>query len=279
MITIISPAKNMKVDRLGTKPLTLPCFVDEAQEIWGELKKFLPEDLQILMKINDKLADDSFDRIQHMKFDMEGTSAVETYDGIQYKYMNPQTFSEEGKAFAQAHLRVLSGLYGVVRPYDSIYEYRLEMLTKLPVGGCKNLYEFWGRKLYERLIGELDGTMACDVENDVKIWETCQKNASLLCGKNKEGRVILNLASDEYGKTIRKYLKAPYRMVTCHFKTYSKGKYKVLATAAKMARGSMVRYICENQIDDLEKIKEFDWEGYRFEESLSTLDEFVFLQV
>lgn len=253
MITIISPAKNMKVDKLGTKPLTLPCFVDEAQEIWGELKKFMPEDLQILMKINDKLADDSFDRIQHMKFDMEGTSAVETYDGIQYKYMNPQTFSEEGKAFAQDHLRVLSGLYGVVRPYDSIYEYRLEMMTKLPVGGCRNLYEFWGRKLYERLIGEMDG-------------------------KYQRNQVVLNLASDEYGKTIKKYLKTPYRMVTCHFKTYSKGTYKVLATVAKMARGSMVRYICENQIDDLEKIKEFDWEGYRFEESLSTLDEFVFLQ-
>ena len=255
MITIISPAKNMKVDRKGTKPFTLPYFIEEAKDIHKELGKMMPEDLQILMKINDKLADDSFDRIQHMRFDMDGTAAIETYDGIQYKYMNPQTFTEDAREFCQNHLRVLSGLYGVVRPYDSIYEYRLEMLTKMAVCtvsegvSYKNLYEFWGRKLYEQLIKELQGKP-----------------------------VILNLASDEYGKTIKKYVKEPYRMITCHFKVYSKGQYKVQATAAKMARGSMVRYICENGIDDPEEVKGFNWEGYRFEESLSSPAEYVFLK-
>lgn len=249
MITIISPAKNMKVDRLGTKPETLPYFVDESKEIWTELKKLNPLELQVLMKINEKLAEDSFDRIQAMKWDMEGTAAVETYDGIQYKYMNPATFSEEGKAFAKDHLRILSGLYGVVRPYDSIYEYRLEMLTKLPVGEAKNLYGYWGRKIHDQLIRELTGE-----------------------------KVVLNLASDEYGKTVKKYIEEPYQMVTCIFKTYSKGKHKVLATAAKMARGSMVRYVCEKQIDTIEDVKKFDWEGYRYEESLSTKEELVFLQ-
>lgn len=249
MITIISPAKNMKVDREGTKPVTLPFYTEEAKDIWKELKQYMPADLQVLMKINDNLAEDSFDRIQHMKFDMEGTSAIETYDGIQYKYMNPHTFSDEAKQFAQEHIRVLSGLYGVVRPYDSIYEYRLEMLTKMSVNGSKNLYDFWGKKLYERLIDEMAGE-----------------------------KVILNLASDEYGKTIKKYLKEPYRMITCHFKVYSKGSYKTLATAAKMARGSMVKYICENEIDNPENLKRFDWEGYHFEESLSTWDNYVFLQ-
>lgn len=249
MITIISPAKNMKVDREGTRPVTMPYYMEEAKDIWGELRKMMPQDLQVLMKINDKLAEDSFDRIQHMKFDMEGTAAIETYDGIQYKYMNPQTFSEEGKAFAQKHLRVLSGLYGVVRPYDSIYEYRLEMLTKMSVNDSKNLYDYWGRKIHDRLIEDLIGE-----------------------------KVIVNLASDEYGKTVKKYVKPPYRMITCHFKVFSKGQYKVQATAAKMARGSMVRYICENGIDNPEKLKNFDWEGYRFEESLSGPEEFVFLQ-
>lgn len=262
MITIISPAKNMKVDKEGTRPITLPYFMDEAKDIWSELRKMMPHDLQVLMKINDKLAEDSFDRIQHMKFDMEGTAALETYDGIQYKYMNPQTFSQEGKAFAQNHLRVLSGLYGVVRPYDSIYEYRLEMLTKMAVESskegreAKNLYEFWGRKLHDRLLEELEA------------------------GKQiqKGSRVILNLASDEYGKTIKKYVKEPYQMITCHFKVYSKGQYKVQATAAKMARGSMVRYICENGIDDPEAVKNFDWDGYRFEECLSGPADYVFLK-
>ena len=260
MITIISPAKNMKVDRNGTRPVSLPYYIEEAKDIHKELGKMMPSDLQVLMKINDKLADDSFDRIQNMKFDMEGTAAIETYDGIQYKYMNPQTFSEEGKTFAQNHVRVLSGLYGVVRPYDSIYEYRLEMLTKMAVTSSidgktwKNLYDFWGRKLYDRMTDELE------------------------MGQQEKNRVILNLASDEYGKTIKKYVKAPYSMITCHFKVYSKGQYKVQATAAKMARGSMVRYICENEIDDPEAVKQFDWDGYRFEESLSSLAEYVFLK-
>jgi len=263
MITIISPAKNMKVDREGTRPVTLPFFMEEAKEIHQELKNMMPSDLQILMKINDKLADDSFDRIQHMKFDMEGTSAIETYDGIQYKYMNPQTFSKEAKEFAQNHVRVLSGLYGVVRPYDSIYEYRLEMLTKMAVASsmdgktAKNLYEFWGRKIHDQLIDEMEGVYQ---------------------GQQDENRVILNLASDEYGKTVKKYVKSPYCMITCHFKVYSKGQYKVQATAAKMARGSMVRYICENGIDDPEQVKGFDWDGYRFEESLSGPTDYVFLR-
>jgi cytoplasmic iron level regulating protein YaaA (DUF328/UPF0246 family) len=97
--------------------------------------------------------------------------------------------------------------------------------------------------------------------------------------QSQEGsRVILNLASDEYGKTIKKYVKDPYRMITCHFKVYSKGQYKVQATAAKMARGSMVRYICENGIDDPEGVKNFDWDGYRFEECLSGPTDYVFLK-
>lgn len=274
MITIISPAKNMKVDKTGTKPQTMPYYIEETKEIWEKLKEYLPGDLETLMKINGKLAEDSFDRIQHMQFDENGTSAVETYDGIQYKYMDPAGFSEKGKAFAQEHLRVLSGLYGVVRPYDSIYEYRLEMQTKLSVAGKKHLYDFWGDKIWKKL------------ESDLYVQsEKGAKDQLFALREEMEARepgeasyVILNLASEEYTKAVRKYVKPPYRMVTCQFKTYSKGSYKVLATAAKMARGSMVRYLCENQIDDLAQIKKFDWEGYHFEESLSSRDEYVFLQ-
>lgn len=271
MITIIAPAKNMKVDRAGTKPLTLPYYIEETKEIWEKLKRYLPADLEVLMKINEKLAEDSFDRIQQMNFDENGTSAIETYDGIQYKYMDPASFSEEAKAFAQDHVRVLSGMYGVERPYDSIYEYRLEMQTKLSVDGKKHLYDFWGEKIWKKL--------ETDLLRGKMFEEDTPNNVFLEEGeRDVSARVILNLASEEYAKAIRKYVKMPYRMVNCQFKTYSKGSYKVLATAAKMARGSMVRYLCENQIDDLSKIKDFDWEGYRFEESLSTQEEYVFLQ-
>lgn len=249
MITILSPAKNMKIEQMGTKPNSLPSCTREAQMIWEKLSQYSPLDLQILMKINENLAEDSFDRIQTMRWDEKGTAAIETYDGIQYKYMNSMTFSDEAKEFAQDHVRILSGLYGVVRPYDSIYEYRLEMLTKMSVNGSRNLYDFWGRRLYEEITRELKGSP-----------------------------VILNLASEEYGKTIRRYVEEPFRFVTCTFKTWSKGKHKVLATAAKMARGSMVRYLVMNQIDDLCGIKKFDWNGYHYEESVSSQNELVFLQ-
>lgn len=249
MITILSPAKNMKIEQNGTPPRSLPSCMEEAKSVWEVLKKYNPLDLQILMKINEKLSEDSFDRIQAIKWDGSGTAALETYDGIQYKYMDSMTFSEEAKEFAQEHVRILSGLYGIVRPYDSIYEYRLEMLTKMSVNGSKNLYDFWGRRLYDELIREMKGE-----------------------------RMILNLASEEYGKIIRRYIEDDTEFVTCTFKTYSKGKHKVLATAAKMARGSMVRYLSMNQIDNLDGVKSFDWNGYRYEDSLSSQKELVFLQ-
>lgn len=248
MMTIISPAKNMKLPEKGEreKPLTMPVYIDRAREIGAKLKAFGPWDFQELMKVNEKLAQDCFDRMQFIRFDDMGTAAVETYDGIQYKYMDPKTFSEDAKDFAQCHLRILSGLYGCLKPYDSIYEYRLEMLTRLKVGSSEDLYRYWKEDIYREV--------------------------------TKEDRVICNLASEEYAKTVRRYLKPEDRFVTCVFQVMSKGSYRVLATAAKMARGRMVRYIMENQIDTIEGLKEFCDDGYQFEPALSTAGELVFLQ-
>ena len=254
MITILSPAKNMKIREDGTRPQSMPVCLSEARCIWEELRTYLPPDFQALMNISEKLAEDSFDRIQAMKWDCNGTSAVETYEGIQYKYMDPGSFSDEAKVFAQKHVRILSGLYGILRPYDSIYEYRLEMLTRLSVGACKNLYEFWGDRLYGELI------------------------ADLMEDLGKKSPVILNLASEEYGKIIKRHRKDPIQIVTCSFRTYSKGRHRVLATAAKMARGSMVRYLAMNQIDSIEGVKKFCWGDYHYEETLSSPQELVFLQ-
>jgi len=216
MITIISPAKNMKPRREGTSPLTLPVFLDRAEEINQVLRQYSPLDLQVLMRINEKLATDSFERNQLMNFDINGTSAVETYDGIQYKYMDPHTFSAGTRAFAQEHLRILSGVYGALRPYDSIYEYRLEMMTKISVAGKKDLYTYWSDALYEQLKADMG---------------------------NKASFIVFNLASEEYGKCIRSHLKPGDRFVTVLFQVNHKGTWKVQATAAKMARGQMVRYI------------------------------------
>ncbi len=244
MITIISPAKNMRIDRNGTKPLSLPVYSGRSQEIHSVLSQYTPWDLQVLMGLNAKLADDCFDRNLHMKFDLLGTSAVEAYDGIQYKYMNPFTFSAKARAFAQEHLRILSGMYGVLKPYDSIYEYRLEMQTRLSVGHARDLYDFWGALLYEEV--------------------------------RRDGHIILNLASNEYAKAIRKYLHPNDRFLTCTFQVFHKGKYKVQATAAKMARGLMVRYLMTQGIDDPSQVRGFCDGGYQFAPEASSENELVF---
>ena len=244
MLTIISPAKNMRTDRSGTKPLSLPVFLENAQAIHGVLAQYAPWDLQGLMGLNPTLAEDCFDRNLHMRFDLSGTSAVEAYDGIQYKYMNPFTFSARAKSFAQGHLRILSGMYGVLRPYDSICEYRLEMQTKLSVGGSRNLYDFWGSLLAQELL--------------------------------REDHTILNLASNEYAKCIRPYLGPQDRFITCTFQVFHKGRYKVQATAAKMARGMMARYLMTRGIDDPLEARGFCEGGYAFAPEASSSKEFVF---
>lgn len=246
MMTIISPAKNMKLPKAVPGGLTQPVYLDRAREIGEKLRTYDPFALQELMNVSEKLAEDCFDRLQFMRFDEYGTAAVETYDGIQYKYMDPAAFSGRAKAFAQDHLRILSGMYGVLRPYDSIYEYRLEMQTRLAVGESRDLYRYWKDALYQEVV--------------------------------KGDRVVINLASEEYAKAVRRYLKPEDRFVSCVFQVMSKGRYRVLATAAKMARGRMVRYIMENEIDHVEGLKEFREDGYVWEPSLSSENELVFLQ-
>lgn len=245
MISIISPAKNMKPKKVDYT-LSTPIYLNQAREIFSVLRKYSPWDLQELMQINESLAQDSADRNMTVQFDENGFPAIEIYDGIQYKYMNPKSFSKEERSFAQKHIRILSGAYGILKPYDSIYEYRLEMLTKLKVQGAKNLYEYWNHLLYDNISAETD--------------------------------CIINLASAEYSKCIKKYIEPHKRFITCTFKVYHKGKYKVLATAAKMARGQMIRYIVENRIDTPELLKNFDIDGYVFQENLSNEKEYVFYQ-
>lgn len=246
MIIIVSPAKNMKPNKSHTSPISIPSFLKYTQNLIEELKTYTPWELQELMKINEKIALDSMERFQMMKFDGQGTSAIETYDGIQYKYMDILELSSKEREFLQDHLRILSGAYGVLKPYDSIYEYRLEMMTKFPNSTFKNLYNYWGNSLYEEL--------------------------------TKKDRIIVNLASSEYSKCIVPFLTSKDTFITCTFKVYHKNTYKVLATAAKMARGRMVHYIAKNQISTLDGIKNFQDQNFHFSEKDSTKEEFVFLQ-
>lgn len=243
MITIISPAKNMKIVKREDLTLSQPSFLEKTEEVVKQLKTYQPWELETLMKINEKLATQGFLDIQNFDLEKEGTAALLAYDGLVFKNIEADTFSKEEMEYADKHLRILSACYGCVRPLDEILPYRLEMQCKMKVKG-ENLYQFWGEDIYQEIY--------------------------------KGNSVVLNLASEEYAKTVRKYAKDD-QFIDVEFLTYHKGKLKTLATWAKMARGQMVKYIVQNQIDEPEKIKSFDWNGYEFEESLSNEKKYVFV--
>lgn len=225
----------------------LPVFLEETEILMRWLKKLSLEEAKTLWACNDKIAGLNYRRFQEMDLTRNLTPAILSYEGIQYQYMAPAVFEKEAMNYIQDHLRILSGFYGVIKPFDGVTPYRLEMQAKVSgINGTKDLYEFWGDKLYKEV--------------------------------TDEDHVILNLASKEYSKCVEKYLTAEDKFVTCVFGEMIDGKVKQKGTMAKMARGEMVRFLAENQMEDLEDVKKFDRLGYRYEESLSTEVEFVFLK-
>lgn len=243
MITIISPAKNMKVREREELALTECGFTEKTETVMRTLKKCTPWELESYMKINEKLAGQAFIDIQAFAIGKKGTAALLTYDGLVFKHTEALEWNEEDLAYAQDHLRILSACYGSLKPLDAIQPYRLEMQCKIPIEG-QNLYEFWGDDIYQDVY--------------------------------KENRVVLNLASEEYAKCVRKYAKYD-RFIDVEFLNMHKGKLKTLATLAKMARGHMVQYVMKNRVDEPEKIKGFDWNGYEYEPSLSDEKKYVFV--
>ncbi|WP_101773292.1 peroxide stress protein YaaA [Peptostreptococcus faecalis] len=240
MIVFISPAKTFK--SYQQEGLQIPTMVDFSKKILKKLQILSADDLKTLMKVNDKIALLNYDRFKNFKFDKKGSPAIFSYDGIQYKSINPSSFNNDDIDFAQNNIRILSGLYGVLSPMDSIYPYRLEMMTKLEISPFKNLYEFWDDSIYSSLNSDSDG-------------------------------VIVNLASDEYSKSVKKYLDSDTKYITCIFKIEKNDKLKVESTASKKARGLMVNYIVKNKISDYHKLKDFNLDGFEFSEDLSTFGE------
>lgn len=234
----------MKIRKRDDLSLSKTAFPEETEEIIKELKKYQPYELETLMKINEKLAVQTFMDIQNFDLHKEGTPAIFTYDGLVFKNIDAETFSLEELSYINAHLRILSACYGAVRPLDEILPYRLEMQCKLKIDD-KSLYQFWGDLLYKEVY--------------------------------RENQIVLNLASEEYAKSIRKYAKYD-KFIDVEFLTYRKGKLRTITTSAKMARGQMVRFIAKNRIDEPEQIKAFDWNDYEFEESMSNEKKYVFIQ-
>lgn len=244
MKIIISPAKKMNIDTDLLNYQQLPKMLDKTQQICGELKNYSLSELKLLWQCNDKIALENYQRLQVMDIEKNLTPAILAYDGIQYKHIAPIIFEESMFDYINAHLRILSGFYGMLRPMDGVTPYRLEMQAALKINHNKNLYDFWGKDLYEEL----------------------------------EDSVILNLASKEYGKCIQSYLKATDAYVTCIFGELINDKVVQKATFAKMARGEMVRYMAENKIITLSAIKSFNCLGFEYDEKRSTETEFVFLR-
>jgi cytoplasmic iron level regulating protein YaaA (DUF328/UPF0246 family) len=244
MRIILSPAKKMNVDTDTLEYKGLPIFLDETQKILDWLRKQSGNDLQKLWGCNDKIAQQNIKRIKEMDLRKRLTPAILSYEGIAYQYMAPAVFEDSCFDYVQEHLRILSGFYGVLRPMDGVTPYRLEMQAKAAIGGCRDLYEFWGSKLYD------------EVRDD--------------------SGVIINLASKEYSKCIEKYLKSDDCYITVTFGEMVNGKLVTKGTYAKMARGEMVRFMAENKITEPKEISRFDRLGYIYREDLSDDTEIVF---
>lgn len=242
MKIIISPAKKMNVDTDTLAPLGLPVFLEETEQLMEWIRRLSLAEAKALWKCNDRIAEQNYRRFQEMDLRRNLTPAVIAYEGIQYQYMAPSVFGGAETEYIQEHLRILSGFYGVLKPFDGVVPYRLEMQAKASEAG--DLYRFWGEKLYRETADE----------------------------------VILNLASKEYSRCIEKYLRPENLFLTVTFGELIGGKVKQKGTFAKMARGEMVRYLAENQVEEPQGIKGFDRLDYHFAEELSTETEYVFLK-
>lgn len=244
MRIILAPAKKMNIDTDKLKYEGLPVFLEQTETILSWLRTRSYEELKKLWGCNESLAEQNFKRVREMDLRRMLTPAILSYEGIAYQYMAPAVFEDSCFDYVQKHLRILSGFYGVLKPMDGVTPYRLEMQAKAAVEGKKDLYDFWGAQIYSEV-------------------------------RDKSG-IIINLSSKEYSKCIEKYLQPADKYITITFGDMVNGKLVTKGTYAKMARGEMVRYMAEKQIEDPDEIRTFDRLGYVYRDDLSSETEIVF---
>lgn len=249
MKIIISPAKKMNVKTDILPYRSMPVFLKDTKKLMQWVQTLSFSEAQKLWECNEKLAGLNFDRFKDMKLNKNLTPALLSYEGIQYQYMAPEVFTEKEWNYVQRRLRILSGFYGVLKPLDGTVPYRLEMQAKARVNGTKDLYDFWKGKLYEEVVSD------------------------------RRDNTIVNLASREYSRCIEKYLKPGDIYITCIFGEKVRDRVIQKGTPAKMARGEMVRFMAENDIEAPEQLKAFNRLGYCFEEEMSSEAEYVFIKL
>ena len=254
MIVLLSPAKTLDYSQEFDVQHTAPAFLSDSAKLIKELKAKEPKDIASLMGLSDKLATLNFDRYQSWSASKtmgnDSKPALFVFQGDVYQGLQANTFNKKDITFAQKHLRILSGLYGELRPLDVIKPYRLEMGTKLPTARGKNLYKFWGTKVQENILKEL---------------------------KANKSNLVVNLASKEYF-TVVGSLPTDVDVVSPVFKDFKNGEYKLISFYAKKARGYMSHWIIKNKVSKPEDLKNFDAEGYKYSKKLSTESEPVFLR-
>lgn len=255
MLVIVSPAKKLNFDpHHRSLPATQATFMEETKELVHEAQKLSAGDLGRLMKISDKLSELNYQRFQNFSFPFTAENAKQAalaFDGDTYTGLEAETLSDEELTIAQKNFRILSGLYGLLRPLDLIQPYRLEMGTKFATDHGKDLYAFWGTKIAKEL--------------------------NKICAEEGH-QYLINCASNEYSKAIDKKTLSP-TLITPIFKEVRGGTAKTIGLMAKKARGMMARYIIQNDLKNIDDLKNFDLGGYSYQEEFSTQTDWVFSRI
>ncbi|MCR5651646.1 MAG: peroxide stress protein YaaA [Lachnospiraceae bacterium] len=245
MKIIIAPAKKMRQADDSISYKGLPVYLDDTKVLLKWLQGQSYSELKKLWKCNDSIAELNYERLRDMDLYKRLTAAILAYDGIAYQYMAPNVFENSSFSYVEENLRILSGFYGVLKPMDGVVPYRLEMEAKTNVEG-KNLYEFWGRKLYDEVIDD--------------------------------SRIIVNLASKEYSRCIEKYLEPEDRFITVIFGNMENGRIIQKGVYVKMARGQMVRLMADKNVRDPNELKKIDVLGYRYNGNVSDEETYCFVK-
>ena len=254
MIIVLSPAKTLDYDFDFSNHHSVPTFLNQSSKLIKLLKKKEPKDIASLMGLSDKLATLNYDRYQawtaSKTVSNDSKPSMLVFKGDVYQGLHAESLSKNDLNFAQKHLRILSGLYGILKPLDLMKPYRLEMGTKLETSKGNNLYEFWGDKIQKNVLSEL---------------------------KDMKSDLIVNLASKEYSSVLGK-MSEDINLVSPTFKDYKNGNYKIISFYAKKARGLMARWIIKNKIQNFEDLVDFNLDGYSFSKKESTVTTPVFLR-
>lgn len=254
MLILLSPAKTLDYSVDPKSNHTAPQFLNQSAKLIKVLKEKEPKDIASLMGLSDKLATLNFDRYQSWKASKKLSETAKpsllVFKGDVYQGLDAETLNSKELKFAQKHLRILSGLYGILKPMDVIKPYRLEMGTKLETTLGKNLYEFWGDLIQDNVLADL---------------------------ASQKSDLVINLASKEYFSVMGK-LPEELNIISPAFKDFKNGKYKIISFYAKKARGLMARWIIKNDIKDFERLIEFNVDGYYFSKENSSMTEPVFLR-